>query len=957
MAKFRLRAVPWVIGGTGHTTITGSLQVRATKSLGSVLLGGSGRTVIGGGFSYNTPPPVGDTWTVPNQTFLQGSNQTYDLKPTVPASYTSGGLFDTDATGTPTPTGMTLSDDGILGVGTATETSVSNVKLGYTEQNALPVLTLIPQKTGVFPWRATAYPTKGAVPSGRFLVSPDDTRMRSSTISTWPDGSARVVVVASSGLQVDAGVSKQVRLRLNKATDSAGTDLTVARISQLISNVTINFGSPIQITNFASPDWVWWKNSQIICARYRVSLGMGAMEVLIDIHAFANHPTGGDYAIVECLIENGSINAGAASITTPATQTYSGTISVNGTQMASHTTPAPGLEIEQYYIRRGSNTRAQVQPTNGPHVVINKYGYTDPTDAINAGTSATVGVAIASGGTGAFSGQAGKIGFWNGSWSFVGGSIGTVGAPSSWIGDVRKEDKIIWTGSRWELGMAGGHESGRAWWSSAWIRTSGTPAVTAEYDPAAPGTANPGIEVTHSAAALQAHPLFFKQAVSPSAGLPNKTTNYGASYTYRAPFDKYVPYYMGRWRTNTMNDGSDDEHIGLYAENQADYILTGNNLIQRTVIADGLAWSGFAEHWRDQTTHQPPLPSQIGTKQNWNGNWPYHWGPPAWAGSQHEDRPYTDSTHVPSMAIVQFLCRPSPYFIEQAQHFLAWWWQNTGNGQVISEMARSRGWGTRNLAYASFLTPDNLYTAAGAAISQASRKAEYAQALTNAATAVLRYKYVQTTPPNTLNFMYGYEVLANGTINESDSSSDQPGFDDSSWMNFIATQCFHMADSCELLTGSAAATFKEATDWMATMPVRRIIECEAAGNSAWRLNLHHEGVGTRDANGKLASTQSNWSTMINQFISGTPPVGNGPWLTGDAITSWTQPSSLSIAGSGYNYQDWFITALSCAVERDIANASSAWDVMVSRITSGGSYSAYIAGYSTYTRYNRMPRNK
>ena len=34
-------------------------------------------------------------------------------------------------------------------------------------------------------------------------------------------------------------------------------------------------------------DWIWWQSPQVICARYRLSCGLGAMEAVIDIHAYA----------------------------------------------------------------------------------------------------------------------------------------------------------------------------------------------------------------------------------------------------------------------------------------------------------------------------------------------------------------------------------------------------------------------------------------------------------------------------------------------------------------------------------------------------------------------------------------------------------------------------------------------------------------------------------------------
>jgi hypothetical protein len=48
MPRFRLRPQPWIIGGTGRIAVSGALQARVTKTLGSVLLGGTGRSAVSG---------------------------------------------------------------------------------------------------------------------------------------------------------------------------------------------------------------------------------------------------------------------------------------------------------------------------------------------------------------------------------------------------------------------------------------------------------------------------------------------------------------------------------------------------------------------------------------------------------------------------------------------------------------------------------------------------------------------------------------------------------------------------------------------------------------------------------------------------------------------------------------------------------------------------------------------
>jgi hypothetical protein len=351
------------LGLVGHAGIAGTVSNLFTKALASVsTLAARGRMVIfQSGFGYVTtdPPPTG--WTVPPQLFQQGSGQTSDLKPTVPNAYAPGGTFDVDSSGTALPNGMTLATDGVLSVGSAT-TGASGVVFGYNEPGALPILTLHNAgATATLPYMATVYPTEGAVPAGRFLVSPDDPNLRSSTLSTWPDGSAQVMVVASRGVSVPNG-TKTIRLRPNGPGESAGTALTFARIQQLVSAITVNFTgtpqTPLDITT-ATPDWTWWANSEVVCARYRMPInGKGAMEAVIDIHAFA-----GGRAFVEVVIENGKVNADAATVATVATQTYTNaTVSV---------TPAGGSPATIATV--SSPSAGMVPPRSRPRAV---SGYT-----------------------------------------------------------------------------------------------------------------------------------------------------------------------------------------------------------------------------------------------------------------------------------------------------------------------------------------------------------------------------------------------------------------------------------------------------------------------------------------------------------------------------------------------------------------------------------------------------
>ena len=66
-------------------------------------------------------------------TLIVGSAATFDLNATLPSAVTRGGIFGIDSGGVPLPTGMSLSPEGTLDVGTATVGTVSGVLFTYDE--------------------------------------------------------------------------------------------------------------------------------------------------------------------------------------------------------------------------------------------------------------------------------------------------------------------------------------------------------------------------------------------------------------------------------------------------------------------------------------------------------------------------------------------------------------------------------------------------------------------------------------------------------------------------------------------------------------------------------------------------------------------------------------------------------------------------------------------------------
>jgi len=260
--------------------------------------------------------------------FSEGNQTPFNVAGTGPAGYVLGGIYEADPTGTPLPTGLLLTDAGSLTAGRAVATVANNARFRYFEPGTLPSMTLHSgATTGTLPYMGTVYPLEGAVPAGQVLGSIDDTDMRSSVLSAWPDGSAAVVVLAGRWAGVTANNTYPLRLR--SVLPPAGTNLTAARVGQLVTSVAVNLGAigSGSITSFGTPDKIWWTNPNVICARYHFDIGAD-VQVIIDIHAFASIA----YAFVEVMVENCKVNSSSPSL--PSAKTYTGaTVSVNGVQI------------------------------------------------------------------------------------------------------------------------------------------------------------------------------------------------------------------------------------------------------------------------------------------------------------------------------------------------------------------------------------------------------------------------------------------------------------------------------------------------------------------------------------------------------------------------------------------------------------------------------------------------
>jgi hypothetical protein len=192
---------------------------------------------------------------------------------------------------------------------------------------SIPALTLSPAQSGTLPYASAVFVPEGLVPSGKTLGSMDDASLRGAVLSRWPDGSASVVVVASEAAVV-AGQAKVIQLGVAASGTAA---LTPARVSQLLTNVTVDCGAVGQaiVTNFAVPAKVWWATERVICCRYIAPVGKHpTLEAVIDVHAYA-----GDRALVEIVVENAKLDPSAPAL--PASVGYTAKVTVNGALAAT----------------------------------------------------------------------------------------------------------------------------------------------------------------------------------------------------------------------------------------------------------------------------------------------------------------------------------------------------------------------------------------------------------------------------------------------------------------------------------------------------------------------------------------------------------------------------------------------------------------------------------------------
>jgi hypothetical protein len=442
----------------------------------------------------------------------------------------------------------------------------------------------------------------------------------------------------------------------------------------------------------------------------------------------------------------------------------------------------------------------------------------------------------------------------------------------------------------------GGHQAFRAWYASGWIG------------------GDPGIDVTHDAASMQAHPLFFK--VWKSGG---SMSQYAA--------DVYRPWGVGRHPASGMGGAGDSAFIGPLPKWEVQYLQTGDNQARRAVIASASSVLSFSVNYRDSGTGLVPTFDQLANKNQQEVGydatkaWPNNGAEPAWEVAHH-----------PAAGLMAFMCRPSPAFIEIAQKIAVWngTWSSYNGAFGTYYQTRGKAWCVRSLAHAIFLTPD------GDAWKQAARSALFRNAQL--------LKTFQDDPRSVLGFVWDFSP---GNVFDYVAARGGAGFTQPLWEHHYLVTELHKVASAKLLTGTEQSVLVAIADWVAAQPIRYINESTAG---EWRILYYLTPVGR---SGTAIDSLPTYSQQFAWRYSDGPPPLSGPWMNGDWASA-SYSSAAADSGAGAYYPSYFWAALVAAVERGLAGSDAAWTKVMTSVTN---LSTWSAGFGLDPRWGPYPRNK
>lgn len=441
----------------------------------------------------------------------------------------------------------------------------------------------------------------------------------------------------------------------------------------------------------------------------------------------------------------------------------------------------------------------------------------------------------------------------------------------------------------------GSHGAFRAWYASGWV-----------------GAGNPGLRVTQAVSDLQEHPLLWRMDAANSADLS----------TYAA--DAYAPWGTGRHRATNMGGTGDHASIGPLPKWEAQALQSGDYRAWNAVEVSTLSMLSYNINHRDSVTGRVPDSSLMAQKCQGSfwANWPKNTAEPAF-----------EVAHQPAAGLMAFIGRPSPVFIEIAQKVAVW----TGTvdstrdlfnnfnesavgitdstGIVGNQQIRSKAWGPRNIAHATFLSPDTHPWKAGGL--------EWLDRNT---------RYLQSYAANTRN------VLLPLWEGEPDAPSDvdggQSGYQVSLWMYHFCVTEWHKIAASGMLGGISTAR-QTAVDAVAdglALPVVKWVNEQP--NGGWRFLPYRTRLG--DTSGDM-TVYSTWTAQRAADLSGAPSTVTGQF-SGASIgseTTWAAVEGLGYESAAYGaslYTANFWAALMAACERGVTGAATAATTVLSGIT-------------------------
>lgn len=442
-------------------------------------------------------------------------------------------------------------------------------------------------------------------------------------------------------------------------------------------------------------------------------------------------------------------------------------------------------------------------------------------------------------------------------------------------------------------GPNGSHQAFRAWYASTWIG------------------GDPGIEVTHDTASIQAHPMMQRLW---------KTSDQNLQSLYQN--DVYEPWSTERLNVPGMGAAGDSAAIGSFTQWDTRYLQSGSKYARRASLASALAALTCNINVRDSTGGGVPTFTQIGNRNIQQGTWPDSGssGEPAW-----------EHAHSPAVGLMAFLGRPSPVFIEIAQKAAVWQstYGNAGNGTLRgSYQVRGKAWTLRAWNHALFITPD----------AEAWKVPCRTKIYNGLIDGIEPFKNL---PSNKLGIGWRYDAPNFASYESTGDAANTPGGSDGLWQWHFCIVELHKIAATKALLGAQHVKAVEIADWAAAGPIRNVNESSAG---EWRLQAY---TFKHSRSQTAIDPMDTWGQQY-QWAYGSPPPDSGGWIQNSTGTAWQVPT----LGVSYDAQNWSVICI--AVERGVPGADAAWAKVNSNLTN---LATWANGFAAEPRWGFYPRNK